>query len=150
MFSVQRTHNAFNARQHCRSRAYHYYLPAAALGLALDGARQATLYTFCNLLVYCPFIIITCSCTLWTVRAKPFCTSKKGILTTPHHSPQHCQEMYKKGRQEVSILRVFDIRYAHADPLCPLSSFTLTIIWTCSSQTSVYIFLNIIDDYIYR
>ena len=34
VFSVQRTHSAFDARQQCRDRTYCYHLPAAALGLA--------------------------------------------------------------------------------------------------------------------
>lgn len=37
MFSVQRVSKSWNARTQCIRRTYRYFLPAAALGLALDG-----------------------------------------------------------------------------------------------------------------
>jgi tRNA pseudouridine38-40 synthase len=37
VFSVQRVVKSWNARMECLRRTYSYYLPASALGLALDG-----------------------------------------------------------------------------------------------------------------
>lgn len=39
VFSVQRANRSWNARTMCDGRTYHYYLPAAALKLRLDGKR---------------------------------------------------------------------------------------------------------------
>ncbi len=41
MLSAQRVNRSFSARTDCRSRTYVYFLPAAALGLRLDGAPPA-------------------------------------------------------------------------------------------------------------
>jgi tRNA U38,U39,U40 pseudouridine synthase TruA len=38
VLSAQRVNRSFSARTDCRSRTYVYFLPAAALGLRLDGA----------------------------------------------------------------------------------------------------------------
>jgi len=41
VLSAQRVNRSFSARTDCRSRTYVYFLPAAALGLRLDGAPPA-------------------------------------------------------------------------------------------------------------
>lgn len=40
VFSIQRVSKSWNARSECIRRTYSYYLPAAALGLALDGGQH--------------------------------------------------------------------------------------------------------------
>lgn len=37
VLAVQRVQQKFNARLCCAARGYHYFLPAAALGLRMDG-----------------------------------------------------------------------------------------------------------------
>lgn len=40
VFSIQRVNKSWNARSECIRRTYSYYLPAAVLGLALDGGER--------------------------------------------------------------------------------------------------------------
>ncbi len=40
VFSIQRVSKSWNARSECIRRTYSYYLPASALGLALDGGER--------------------------------------------------------------------------------------------------------------
>lgn len=40
VFSIQRVNKSWNARSECIRRTYSYYLPAAVLGLALDGGDR--------------------------------------------------------------------------------------------------------------
>eukprot|EP00884_Botryococcus_braunii_P014325 jgi/Botrbrau1/22894/Bobra.0065s0047.1 len=40
VLSVQRANRSWNARTMCDGRTYHYYLPAMALGLRLDGGEE--------------------------------------------------------------------------------------------------------------
>lgn len=37
VLAAQRVNKGFNARERCRHRTYHYFLPASAIGLTLDG-----------------------------------------------------------------------------------------------------------------
>ena len=39
VFSIQRVSKSWNARSECIRRTYNYWLPASALGLALDGGE---------------------------------------------------------------------------------------------------------------
>ena len=37
VLAVQRVNRSFDARERCGERTYHYWLPASAIGLAMDG-----------------------------------------------------------------------------------------------------------------